>query len=152
MDDEHWRFREEFEQLGWNAGDTAHSSSGSSLTFRETPYTSNVPGMRTLKVGGPTVDEAIQLFLDEMVDVTLVHPVSHASAYWIEHRGPSGPYKFLVKPTHPRKVEDQDIWEVFVDQPDAQLFFDALGKDTVLSIRRGSARLTNVDERGKRNY
>ncbi|MCA9091136.1 MAG: hypothetical protein KDA90_21140 [Planctomycetaceae bacterium] len=152
MSDELWRFREELDHLGWNVGDTAYSTNGSLLTLRETPYTSNVAGMRTLTIAGPTVDEAIRSFLDELVDVTLAYPVSHASAYWIEHRGPSGPYRFLVKPIHPRKGEDQDIWEVFVDQPDAQRFFDALGKDTVLSIRRGSARLTNVDERRKRNY
>lgn len=152
MDDRQFRVRDELSQLGWNQGNSAHTSHGDSLTLREVPYTSDVEGMRTLTIHGPSIEEALLAFVDELVEVRLDNPMSHAAAYFVESGGPSGPYTFYVRPVSPRLGEDQDVWQVMVDHPEAQRFFDALGNDTVLTIRRGSARLTNTDERGKRNY
>jgi hypothetical protein len=137
--------RAALQALGWNIAHSHESTDGVTVTLYEFPYRLIQPGIRVLRLNGPSEHRAIADFLDQAILVRVVSRDGDESV-----RLNRGVVSIHVEPVTPLPAEEGDIWTIFRRGSAAIPYELAVGTNRTFSISRREARLANADEAGHR--
>jgi hypothetical protein len=140
--------RDHLFDLGWNFGNIEVSSYGVTLELRARPYTSDFPGLRTLRISGDDRDDAIRSFLDRPLEVRVVAATFATFADALPDENTA--YDIRVEPVSPLPGEEGDQWIITRSGEAALPFTNAANTGRTFVVTRREARLANMDDYGRR--